>query len=241
MYQGDYPQADRCYRYSLKLRRKTGDQSGIAATLNNAGISSSRQKNWDRARFYYEQSFQAWRAAGEPTFIQRLSVNLGVVAAEQGDYRAAKKYFEDNLEFARRSGEPRDISTGLSNLGRTYYKIGDLEKAETLLTESISIAQELRDYGRAGAVLLCLGLVRSARGAKIGNAQGWMQAELETGPQFLRIATEVYQELKMPIPSYAVTDMELYPAATHKGNGFPFTGLQALKDILERWLPEHAL
>jgi predicted ATPase len=241
MYQGDYSDADHCYRYSLRLRRKTGDQSGIGAILNNAGLSSSRQRNWDRARSYFEKSFEAWRAAGDSTFIGRLTGNLGIVAAEQGDYAAAKKYFEDNLELARNAGETRGISMGLSNLGRTYYKIGDLEKAEALLTESLNVAQELKDYALAGAVLLCFGLVRSARAAQLGTTQKWIQAEMETGPQFLRVALEVYQELNLTIPAYAIADMERYPAATYKANGFPYTGLHALRDILERWLPEHAL
>jgi tetratricopeptide (TPR) repeat protein len=241
MGRGDYPTADRCYRHSLWLRRSISDRRAIAATLHNAAISRSRQRDWVRAHSLYERCLGEWRSAGEERFIPRLTANLGVIAAEQGDYEAAQRHFQEGLDAARRFGETRGIAICLRNLGHTNYKLGDYEKAENLLAGSLIAARELKDYVQAGSSLLCLGLVRSARAALQGGRGLSVPAEQETGPQFLRIAVELYQELNVPLPRYAAAEMERFPAAAHRGNGFPFTGLRALQEVLERWLPEHAV
>jgi tetratricopeptide (TPR) repeat protein len=241
MSKGDYTAADRCYRHSLWLRRRLGDQRGIAATLSNAGISCSKQGNWARARSFYVRSLQAWHNAGDNRYIPRVTASLGVMAAEQGDYDAARKHFQEALDAARHFGDTRSIAIGLCNLGHTYHISGDYETAETLLTESLSAAHELKDYAQAGSALLCLGFVRSARTVRDGVCKLLSQAELETGPQFVRIAVELHGELNIPLPRYAISEIKRFPAATSSANGFPFIGLRALQEVLERWLPEHAV
>ncbi|MES2459437.1 MAG: tetratricopeptide repeat protein [Armatimonadota bacterium] len=239
--QGDYRKADRFYRHSLWLRRSLGDQRSLAVTLHNAGNSHSRKGDWGRARLFYERSLKTLQTTGDHRSIARVTASLGVIAAEQGDYDAARGYFEKGLDSARRFGDTRSTSIGLCNLGHIYHVNGDYQTAETMLTESLCAARELKAYAQAAAALLCLGFVRSARAARDGGIAELSQAELETGPQFLRIAVEVYGELNVPLPRYAAAEMQRLPAAACKANGFPFTGLQALQDILDRWLPEHAV
>jgi predicted ATPase/DNA-binding SARP family transcriptional activator len=241
MSQGDYSSADHCYRFSLWMRRNIGDRRGIAATLNNAGISRTRQEDWTRGRSLHERSLKEWRLLGEHRMISRLVGNIGIIAAIQGDYESARKHFQESLDTARRFGETRGITIGLCNLGHTYYKLGDLARAETLLTESLNVAYGLKDQGRAASALLYLGFVRSARVSMATDQKTVIQAELETGPQFLRIALESHQELNIPLAKDAIEEMEHFPAAVQKANGFPYSGLKALQDVLERWLPEHGI
>ena len=241
MNQGDYRTADRSYNHSLRICRRIGDRRGIAGALSNAGSSYFHQGKAAQARAFYERSLKEWRTLGDTGLVARLVGNLGTLAAEQGDYSVARQHFAESLESARRLGNTRAITISLTNLGHTYYKIGNYSAAESSLTESLGIAHRIKDFGRAASALLCLGFVRSARVTLLPDQITATQAEIETGPQFLRIALESYRELNQSLPTYVTAEMERFPAAALRGNGFPFSGLEALKDILERWLPEHAV
>ena len=241
MSQGDYKTADHSYQHSLRICRHLGDRRGIAGTLNNVGNSYFHQGKVAQARAFYERSLQEWRTLGDSGSVARLVGNLGVIAAEQGDYDVARQHFAESLESARRLKQTRGITINLTNLGHTYYKSGNYSAAESSLTESLSVAYAIKDYGQAAPALLYLGFVRSAQVALMQDQTTATQAERETGPQFVRIALECYRELNRSLPGYAATELKRFPAATFRANGFPFSGLVALQDILERWLPEHAV
>ncbi|MBC8104603.1 MAG: tetratricopeptide repeat protein [Cytophagales bacterium] len=243
MSQGDYETADRQYRRSLWLSRIHQNRHGVAAALNNAGIARLGRGDLAGARVLYERSLREWRSLGDEPRAACLVANLGVLAAAQEDYATARIHFLESLESARRLKDTRGAAISLCNLGQVSYKLRDYRDAERTLAESLRVSSQLKDPGEAAAALLYFGFVRAARAAASDGSGGADPGavEVETAAQLLRVAVESYRELNLPLPDHAPQELAQFPPSPHRANGFPFRGLQALQDILDHWLPEHAV
>jgi predicted ATPase/class 3 adenylate cyclase/Tfp pilus assembly protein PilF len=161
--QGDYTSARSLYEESLFLRRKFGDQEGIAGSLNNLGNVAEQQGNYASARSLYEESLSLTRELGDKWRIAASLNNLGNVAQQQGDYASARSLYEESLSLTRELGDKWGIANSLNNLGLVAQQQWDHFAARSLYEESLSLHRELGDKFGIAASLAGLGGLAVAR------------------------------------------------------------------------------
>ena len=88
--QADYPVASTQHEEGLAIRRQLGDQSGIAASLNNLANVFAQRADYSSAKTLYEESLAIRRQLGDRSGIAASLDNLGAVAHAQGDFVSAR-------------------------------------------------------------------------------------------------------------------------------------------------------
>ena len=177
MTQGDLLLAESRYERALDLRRRIGDEQGMAATLNNCAIVACRRQQFDHAHTYYTESLALWRKLNETRHVGTVLANLGSISAESNDLNAAQSYYAESLQIAQSTGDIRGAATRQRNLGQTYYSLHQYERAERLLQESLRALLPLEDARGVAYSLLDLGLVAAACG-KTRFAERFMDTAL---------------------------------------------------------------
>jgi len=197
MTQGDNDAALHLYRLSVWLRKRVGDERGIAATLNNMAILEIEQKKFGQARAHCETSLSLWRSIQDIPNTARVLSNLGLVAFETGDYNEALRLYDEALSLARRIGDVRGEAVGMRNLGEVYYLWGNHAAANEKFLASLPLFRELKDTRACAATILNVGFILAARN------------EQECAKQFIEIALECYEELQTPLSTFAQQELKV--------------------------------
>lgn len=143
--QGDYECARESFKQGLAIRRKLGDQRGIAGSLHNLGLVDHEQGDFESARSLYGESLAIQRELGGNWAIAMTLNNLGNIACALGDYPAGRGLLEESLVIRREMGDRLGIALSLMNLGGVAYYQGDETAARSLYEESLAIRRELGD------------------------------------------------------------------------------------------------
>jgi len=192
--QADYPAARTQYEESLAIRRRLGDRSGIAGSLNNLANVCALQSDHSSARTLYEESIAIRRQLGDRSGIAVSLDNLGAVAHFQGDFASARPLIEESLAIMRELGHRAGIADALNILGTVVTEQSDYAGAWILHEEALLIRRELGDVEGTARSLEGLAAVVAALGSPLRAARIWGAAE--------RIRAEVGLPLSPSRPDY---------------------------------------
>ncbi|HQR11914.1 MAG TPA: tetratricopeptide repeat protein [Casimicrobiaceae bacterium] len=170
--QGDYSAAQALYQECLAIRRRQGDQRGIAASLGNLGSVTLQQCDYPAARALYEECLAIFRKLGDRWAIAGALGNLGVAANGQGDFPAARSLHTETLTIRRELGDRRGIAASLGNLASVARDQGENAAARSCYEESMAIFQELGDrwgmvYSLEGLADVASDLAEPRRAARL--------------------------------------------------------------------------
>jgi predicted ATPase/class 3 adenylate cyclase len=133
---GEHELARQQYELALALRRTTGDQEGIAGTLNNLGIIAFWRGDYDGATALHEES-RALREAQHDPFGLALSLsNLGDVLLARGEFDRARELQTASLRLREQAGDAAGAAFSIYNLGEIARLEGDLPEAKRRLADS---------------------------------------------------------------------------------------------------------
>ncbi len=124
----DMPRAKMYFESAMPLFRGENDRSGISRVLNNLGNMEFNEKNFEKARQFYEESLtyeetDSWGAA-------MTSINLGSLARLRGDWEQSRKYYLLTREICERLGSETGISSATLWLAGLDLALRNLEEAK---------------------------------------------------------------------------------------------------------------
>jgi predicted ATPase/DNA-binding XRE family transcriptional regulator/Tfp pilus assembly protein PilF len=158
--QGDFRRATALHEECLRVRRRLGDEQGIAYSLNNLGNVARDQCDYPRARALHEESLALKREVGDQWGVAASLNNLGTVAIDLGEDGRAAAHFEESLEIYRELKDTQSIAMCLHNLGEVAHRQGDRARAAALYEQSLALKRELGDRWAVAFSLNTLGTVK---------------------------------------------------------------------------------
>ena len=139
---GDLGEAEGLLRESAELKRRLGDDRGLAAVLTNVANLRSRAADLDDAERLHRDALRLAEAVGDPTGVARGHTNLGDVAFARGDLEAAIASYRRSLALKRELDERRGAVLAYVQLVACHARAGDEDAARSLAEEGAAFARE---------------------------------------------------------------------------------------------------
>ena len=184
---GDWQEAQRLYRKTLRLRRAAKSRYREAVTLHNLGVVAKRMGKLRSARILFESSLaielELAGQEGENQVRAQQGLadsyhNLGQLASIDRRYEDARAHFSQCLpEYQRTKNRFREALT-LSNMGLLNLHTGQLAEAEKAWDLALDIGAELKEKRLLATALSGLGQVRREQG-DLASAATFLKASLE--------------------------------------------------------------
>ena len=144
------------YGRAEQLYAATGDDLGMARTLNNRGVLARQLGLYEQALEFYSRSFLLFEKLGERRWRARTLGNLGLLFAELGDGERARQHLERALAAWRELGDRPGESVALTQLGRHFGLAGD--PARAVEHYRLALAIDRQGGGRRAQALSLAGL-----------------------------------------------------------------------------------
>ncbi len=124
---GDMIRAKIYYESALPLFLEGNDRKGMAIILNNLGNMEFNEKNFEKARQFYEESL----THGEPVSwtSAMTSINLGSLARLRGDWEQARTYYQRTKEISEQLGAETGVSSATLWLAGLDLALRNLKEA----------------------------------------------------------------------------------------------------------------
>jgi predicted ATPase/DNA-binding SARP family transcriptional activator len=155
--QGDGTAAEACIDESIAIRKKLGDNRGIADCLNHKANLAFFRGDYAAEQACREEGLAIWRELDDDWGIAMSLGNLGWTAYTVGDFASSSALQNESLAIRRKLGLQRGIANSLHGLGVTAHALGDLAAARPLLQESLAIQREVGWTRGTGSTLRALG------------------------------------------------------------------------------------
>jgi len=163
--QGDYERAEALGEESLALCRAIGDTPGLAQSLQGLGWLASLKGNLARARSLFEQSLTLFREVGNKKGFADGLCYMARLAGMQGEYTRSRTLFEEGLAHYREVGDKYDLAiTSYWMAQMLFVSQGDPLLVGSLLSESLTLAKELRHEEMLAFALRIVGQVALSQG-----------------------------------------------------------------------------
>lgn len=141
--QGRYGESRALAAEALELARESGQQRGIASSLNNLGIVADREGDYAAARDYHQQSLAIQGAMGDQYGVASSLNNLGILAFDQRDYAAARDYYQQSLAIRQNIRDQQGIAACLNNLALIANDQDDYAAARDYQQQSLAISKAI--------------------------------------------------------------------------------------------------
>ncbi|MCI0415680.1 tetratricopeptide repeat protein [bacterium] len=119
------------FQKSMAIKKKIGDQKGVATTLGNIGNVFRDMGRYKDARASYEEALTLSEQLGDQGVAARMLNNIGYLCEKAGFLDDALASYKRALDFARATKLPVEIANRLNNIGWIYYLQGRYGDADT--------------------------------------------------------------------------------------------------------------
>lgn len=143
--QGDYPAAEHFLNQGLSLYEESGDDLGIAASLNALAVSARDRGDYSLAQSNFERSLACWRLLPDRLAIARCLHNLANVVKVRGDYPRAQWALREATNIFEELGDQSGAAWSLNQQGDIAYAQGDVATAQELYQRALSAFREAGD------------------------------------------------------------------------------------------------
>jgi predicted ATPase/DNA-binding CsgD family transcriptional regulator len=153
---GNYEDARRLHRESLRLWCELGEPAGVASSEDYLGFVAWLECRYEEAEELCGRAFSYFERAGRHQECTSALVNLGAAALHAEEADKARGRLERALALARSVGYQEGTAWSLHLLGDIACKAG-VPGGPSLLRESLGIHMGLGDLWRVASVLESLG------------------------------------------------------------------------------------
>lgn len=143
--QGQLTEALRLFELARRCAEISGDQSGIAQSLNAAGVAYGELGNYEAAVSVLRQSLELAERLNQQVGMAYVMTHLASTLLAQGQYDDAFEYFHRSIAIQEKLPDKQGLSSTLHNLGIAYYSIGDYRQALESYQRSLSLYPEKED------------------------------------------------------------------------------------------------
>jgi class 3 adenylate cyclase/tetratricopeptide (TPR) repeat protein len=164
---------------ALALYEDLGDPKGQASALNNMGIDSYYEGEWESALDRYERSKTLYERIGDMPNASVAANNIGEILSDQGRLEEAEAMFKAVLRDAEVMGHKFLILLARTNLGRAAARAGRCDEAHEHLELALEIAREMGALSFVLEVEVRLAELDALRGGHAKSAMRWIAAVLE--------------------------------------------------------------
>ena len=190
--QGDLETARELAEERRKLHAGTGDERGLARSINLLGVIAMEEGRYADSRALFEESKSIRERIGDESEIHSSFHNLGLLAMAQGDYRGARAEIGSALAIAQRLGSEGPRANSLCDLAFGELGDGALDDARAHLAEALAAADRM---GWKENVAYCLvGFGALAVGAGDLDRAGHFLGQADRLVEDLPLKFEVYAE-----------------------------------------------
>jgi predicted ATPase/DNA-binding CsgD family transcriptional regulator len=192
---GDLDRASALGEEGLAISRKLGDEVGVAAALQNLGVTALRLNELARASELLEEALALQRDLGNVPGVVRSLQPLGLVATVRGDHERAQASFEEALELAERAEDNVGIVLALGLGALVAHGRKDHERVRELCADGLRLSQRLGFKHGIVFHLHVSAVSAGAQGHPVRAARLWGAAEAlreEIGVAFPRVEVHHY-------------------------------------------------
>lgn len=135
-----------------------GDHDGVAGSLHQLGTLHQAQREYERAREFYEQALGILQELGNRADVSTCLHELGNLHYLQGEYERARELYEQALAIAQEVGDRAGVARSLGQLGLLLQQEGNFTAAVPALAQAFLIFQQLGapDQQTVGGILAWL-------------------------------------------------------------------------------------
>jgi len=154
---GSLEEAAQHFQTALDLFQSTGDERGVASTIDDIGKLHWMKGEYDLALNELREGLKRRQALGDRRSIALSLNNLGLVLQDSGDFRSALTAFQQALAIRREIGDLVGVVITLNNLGTVAQDLNDYPQALTLFGEARETVKEIGDRNRLALILTNIG------------------------------------------------------------------------------------
>lgn len=133
------------YQKALDLAILEQDWGGITTVCLNAGTIHSRNKDFIKARSYFERAITAAQKANNQGDVAWGYRCIAMTFFKEKKYAKATPFFEKSLKFAKEVNDTRSISFTLGEFAKNHFEMGKKELAEKYALESVRMIKVVGD------------------------------------------------------------------------------------------------
>jgi eukaryotic-like serine/threonine-protein kinase len=161
---GDYAQALASYGEAASIRKKTGDERGMAVSLKNRASVSMAMGRFGEAEPDLAAARSVYARMGDRKGTAEIWNEIGALHEDRGEYVAARKAYQEALQIRRELGDEQQLAQSYDNVGYGFFSEGEYDSALVYWQQALDLRRKIGD--RAGVVLSMqnLGFLETARG-----------------------------------------------------------------------------
>jgi len=138
-YEGDFSKALERLYFSLDLRERIGDKSGVSECYNNIGGIQYSQHNYEKALELFKESLALKLEIGNEEGTATTYNNIGAIYNDLNELDSAEHYYLQCLDIYVDIQDDLGLGLIYHNLASIYAKKGLIEKAEWFFNRSMDI------------------------------------------------------------------------------------------------------
>ena len=155
---GQWDMADRYIDQSLNLLEKSsGNSQVLAQVLNTQGSLLLAEGKSKQALANWQEAEKIYGKANDSVGIIGSKINQAQALQQMGLYRRSHKILAGLKTELEKENNPQLQIIGLRSLGNALQVSGDLSQAQEVLTQSLTLAQEINSDEETSAILFSLG------------------------------------------------------------------------------------
>jgi serine/threonine protein kinase/Tfp pilus assembly protein PilF len=138
-------EALRNYQDSYEIRKRLGNKSGMAGSLNEIAQIQALMGKTSEAEQSFQTALKLRREIGDKSGTGTILLNLASFLNETlGRPDAALPLLKEALQIRRDSGNPAGIALVLNNIGSVYLSKGDFSEAQTYFERTLEIREKAK-------------------------------------------------------------------------------------------------
>jgi serine phosphatase RsbU (regulator of sigma subunit) len=169
---GNYPLALNNLLTAQSIFEKEGKngRSNLAGCYNGIGNTYMSQKDYPKARQYFQMATRLFREEDDKNGLATALVNIGNCLYYIRQYESALTYYFEALELRQKLGNPMNTARCLLNLGDSYFSLNDYKNGEQYYNQAFAIYKEKGTDEDLATVYLNMGTLYASTGRlKLGN------------------------------------------------------------------------
>ena len=228
-YEGNEVQAKAFVMKATLIFEETGNEQGLAATLNNLGAICSRLGDYAEGQQALERSLAIFQRVGNEEAIGSVLNYIGINYQNQGNYDKAIEYCLQGLQIRRKINDHPGIAFSLINMGNMYLAADKLTTALDYYKQSLAYAQE-KGLPSLEYSLLQLGETYRRLG-QYDEALSNLERLLKSNSRNATVAYNAVGEVYFARKDYEVSLKYLLKALSLSGKGQDMSHVDVLNNI----------
>jgi tetratricopeptide (TPR) repeat protein len=142
--EGELVEAQNVLKMGYDLFRRSGNILGIGFALSKMGLAADAEKDYARARRYYEEGLEIFNRFEDQAGLAYTNSRLSQTAYAEGHYNEAVHYGQLGLAQFEKIGHKWGVGACLCRLGFAYIELNELEKAEDCFHKALELATSMQ-------------------------------------------------------------------------------------------------